>query len=146
MPEGSHGRVALAGGAWAHREDIVVTCSRSGGPGGQHVNKVESKATLRIALTAIEGLNDAARLRLASLAQSHLLADGTLTFSSDEHRSQHANREECLDRLRALVLRAARPPRQRRKTKPTRSSKERRLEAKRATGERKRTRGWHAED
>ena len=66
----------------------------------------------------------------------------TLRFTAEEHRSQKANKDACLERLRELVLRASIPPKVRRKTKPTRGSIERRLEAKKREGAKKRQRRW----
>jgi ribosome-associated protein len=120
------------------------------------VNKIESRAQLRVALVDICGIDDAARARIARLAGSHLVgadapadgslvaADAELLFACDDHRSQRANHDLCIDRLRLLVLQGAIPPKRRRKTKPTRASRERRLETKRIQSQRKRLRGGDA--
>jgi len=113
------------------------------------VNKVESKAQLRVAIASIGGLDHFGRMRLARMAESHLHGgdpddpmsiespDAEIRFSAEEHRSQRANHDECIARLHDLVLRAAVVPRRRRKTKPTRGSRERRLESKKIQGEKK---------
>jgi len=148
--------IALGPRAWVRPHDLRFTFSRSGGPGGQNVNKIESRAQLRVALADIAGIDDAARARIARLAGSHLVGadappDGSpapagaeLLFACDEHRSQRANHDLCIDRLRLLVLQGAIPPKRRRKTKPTRASRERRLETKRIQSQRKRMRGGDA--
>ncbi len=141
--------IALGPLAWVHPANLHFSYARSGGPGGQNVNKVESKAQLRVAIVSIGGLDHAGRMRLARLAQSHLhgadaddpisieSSKAEIRFAAEEHRSQRANHEECIARLHDLVLRAAVVPRRRRKTKPTRGSRERRMEAKRIQGEKK---------
>ena len=132
--------ISLGPRAWVEPAALEFSFSRSGGPGGQHVNKTETKAELRVAIAAIGGLDAAALLRLESLAGAHLVGVGTdaaLRFAASEHRSQKANRDECVERLHDLVLRASIPPKRRRKTKPTRGSVERRLESKRRDSEKK---------
>jgi ribosome-associated protein len=115
--------------------------ARSGGPGGQNVNKVNSKAIARIALDRIEGLSAAERERAKTLLAGRLSGAGELVVMSDEERDQPRNREAALARLASLVLSAARIPKRRRATKPTRASRERRLEAKHVRSEHKRGRG-----
>ncbi len=112
---------------------------RSSGPGGQNVNKVATKAELRIEIGAIP-ISQAARARLVSLA-SHLVTDaGELIITSDDSRSLRANKDDCLRRLRELIVRAKVPPKPRKKTKPTLGSKKRRLQAKKERGEIKKLR------
>ncbi|MFG0256417.1 MAG: alternative ribosome rescue aminoacyl-tRNA hydrolase ArfB [Phycisphaerales bacterium JB043] len=122
---------------------LVFKYSRSGGPGGQNVNKRDTKAELRIALTDIP-ISEAATRRLRTLAGSRLIDDEdlgpTLQIISEEHRTQRQNRQACLDRLRELLIQALNPPKPRKKTKPTRGSKERRLKAKREHSEKKQRR------
>jgi ribosome-associated protein len=132
--------ISLGPRAWVEPSALEFSFSRSGGPGGQHVNKTETKAELRVPIAAIGGLDSAALIRLESLAGAHLVgagADTALRFAASEHRSQKANRDECMERLHDLVLRASIPPKRRRKTKPTRGSVERRLESKRRESEKK---------
>lgn len=132
--------IALGPRAWVEPAALEFSFSRSGGPGGQHVNKTETKAELRVAVASIGGIDDAGRMRLESMAGAHLVgvgADAALRFAASEHRSQKANRDECMERLHALVLRASIPPKRRRKTKPTRGSVERRLDSKRRDSEKK---------
>jgi ribosome-associated protein len=113
--------------------------ARASGPGGQNVNKRSTKAELRLDPRSLP-LRPAVLARLLDQARGYLTDQGELLIVSDEHRSQPRNREECLDRLRALLLSAAVEPKIRRKTRPSRGSKERRLAAKREHGEKKRRR------
>jgi ribosome-associated protein len=104
------------------------------------VNKVATKAQLRVRERAIRGLSEAARQRLRRLAGRRLTEDGRLLVQSDAHRSQQDNRAACLERLRDLVGRAAREPKRRKKTKPSRAAKQKRLDEKKRRGEVKRGR------
>lgn len=138
--------IPLGNGAWVALRALQWTYTTARGPGGQHVNKASTAAVLRVALASLGGLNEAALWRLRTQA-GHVLVndDQTLLFRCDLHRSQQMNRDACLERLRALVSRAALPPKVRKKTKPTRGSIERRLEGKKRASARKRDRGWRGE-
>lgn len=104
---------------------------RSSGPGGQNVNKVASKAVLRWDLAASPSVPDEVKARLHALYRSRITQEGELILSSQLYRDQERNREDCLEKLRALILQAAKRPKVRKATRPTRSSKRRRVEAKR---------------
>jgi ribosome-associated protein len=119
---------------------MSMQASRSGGPGGQNVNKVSSKVELRTDLTRIVGLDEAAAARLRALADKKLDAEGRLLVIAQASRDQRANLEEARDKVRTLVLAALVTPRRRRRTKPTRGSVERRLADKRQRGTTKATR------
>lgn len=120
--------------------------SRASGPGGQNVNKVNTRAELRIAIADLLGLDEAAAARLRQFAGKRLTRDDQIVLVSAEHRSQSGNREACLQRLGELVRKAMIVPRQRRRTKPSRGSKERRLKAKRETSQKKSLRRPGGED
>lgn len=104
---------------------------RSGGPGGQNVNKVASKAVLRWDLAASPSVPDDVKSRLLARERKRINANGVLIVSSQRFRDQERNRGDCLDKLRQLLLQAATVPRPRRPTRPTRSSQQARLTAKR---------------
>ena len=104
---------------------------RSGGPGGQNVNKVASKAVLRWDLAASPSLPEDVKARLRARQPGRITVEGELVLTSQRFRDQERNRQDCLDKLRAFVLEATQVPRARKRKKPTRASKERRLAAKR---------------
>lgn len=117
--------------------EISFTSSKSSGPGGQHVNKTESKATLKWSFSENQSLKVAEVDRLIFLAGKRVKADGCIHLSSEAHRSQKKNQQECLKRLRELVIKAITPPKKRKPTKVPRRKKEERLKAKRKQSEKK---------
>jgi ribosome-associated protein len=114
--------------------------SRSSGPGGQGVNTADSRVELSVDVLDLPGIGDPQRRRLTDRLGSRLV-DGVVTVVASEHRQQLRNRQAARDRL-AAVLRAALapPPAARRRTKPTRGSQERRIQAKKQRGQLKRQR------
>lgn len=102
---------------------------RASGPGGQHVNKVATAVELRFSVPA-SALPGEVKSRLTALAGRRISAEGVILIDSREHRSQTDNREAARERLAALIARAFRRPRPRKATKPSRVSRERRLDAK----------------
>lgn len=114
---------------------------RSGGPGGQNVNKVASRAELVVDLALVEGLDEGARVRLAALAEGRRDAEGRLRVTAGESRDFHRNLETAREKVRALVARALVVPKRRRATRPSAGSKERRIESKKRDAKVKKSRG-----
>ncbi|MSR58652.1 MAG: aminoacyl-tRNA hydrolase [Planctomycetaceae bacterium] len=121
-------------------DELSFTYVRSSGPGGQNVNKVSSKAVLRWSPTASPSLPYEVRGRFLSKYASRLTTAGELIVTSQRFRDQPRNAADCLDKLREMLVAAARKPIARRPSKPTRGSQKRRLEAKRVNSRKKRNR------
>jgi len=111
--------------------------SRSGGPGGQNVNKVSTKVTLRIRLGDLAGLSETELERAKSLLANRISNDGELIITSDEERSQRTNLNRAYFRMESLISAAARLPKYRRPTKPSKAAKEKRLQAKKRKAQKK---------
>jgi len=123
------------------RPDIVIPDEefewrfiRASGPGGQNVNKVSSAAQLRFLLPANTSLPADAKRRLRRLAGHRLVDDGSILIAARSERSQDQNRREALGRLEALIREALIEPKIRKRTRPTKGSKERRLDSKKRRG------------
>ena len=122
-------------------EELEWKFIRSSGPGGQNVNKVSSAAQLRFLLPQNASLPVNVRNRLRRLAGQKLIDDGSILFKSMSERSQEGNRRAALGRLEALIRAALVEPKIRRKTRPTKASKERRIDSKKRRGATKSGRG-----
>ena len=114
--------------------ELSFTFARSSGPGGQNVNKVNSKATLHWPISSAS-LPDDVRARFVAAFGGQISKQGELVLQSQRYRDQERNIEDCLEKLRSMLQRVAIPPKRRKKTRPSRASKQRRLNDKKARSE-----------
>ena len=115
--------------------------SRSSGPGGQNVNKLNTRAELQYDFARSAVLSQLQRQRIAQKLSARLSGEGLLVVNSERFRTQLRNREDCLDKLAALLAEAIKPPPpKRKKTKPGRAAKARRLDGKKRHSEKKKSR------
>lgn len=143
MVKAPHGFAGLvvSGGIVVPEAELEERFSRSSGPGGQGVNTTDSRVELTFDLATSSSIPEPMRARMVERLQGRLV-DGCISVSASEHRTQLANRRAARERLAEILRKAATPaPAQRRATRPTRGSQERRLQAKRSRSELKRGRG-----
>jgi ribosome-associated protein len=121
--------------------EIRYRATRSGGPGGQHVNTSSTKIELEFDVAGSPALTDAQRTRIRERLANRIASDGVLRLAASGSRSQHQNREEVTERLARLLADALKERKRRRKTKMPRAAKEARLKEKKRRAETKRKRG-----
>ena len=120
--------------------ELAWQAVRASGPGGQNVNKVSTKVTLTFDLAATTSLEPAVKARLAAAYPSYIDSRGVVMVSSQATRDQRRNLDDACAKLRDMIARALVVPKKRKKTKPSKGSQRRRLEAKHHTSEKKRDR------
>lgn len=128
------------------RSELRMSFARSSGPGGQNVNKVNSKVTIHWPVTTSPSLPDDVRQRFIAAFGNRITKEGEFVLSSQETRDQSVNIEDCLDKLRDMVRSVATAPKKRRPTKPTKGSQRRRLDAKKGRAQTKSLRQKPASD
>jgi len=134
--------IELAHGVTVRESDLTFTFPRSGGPGGQAVNKINTRATMRVAVSAIAGLHERAAARLRSLAGRRLTQDDEIVMHAWSERSQLMNKRACVERLQALVQDAVKIPVPRKKKRVTKAMKRRKREVKEKKSQQKSRRRW----
>lgn len=123
------------------RAELTYRATRAGGPGGQHVNTSSTKVELSWDVANSPSLTDAQRACINEKLATRIADDGVLRLTSAGSRSQHQNKEDVTERFGRMVQQALRIPKPRRKTKPSRASKEARLKSKKKRSETKSKRG-----
>ncbi|MBC7662146.1 MAG: aminoacyl-tRNA hydrolase [Chitinophagaceae bacterium] len=121
-------------------EELDISYARSSGPGGQNVNKRETKAVISWNPRESPSLPLEVKVRFLERYSGRISEDGHMVIASDEHRSQDMNLKTCFEKLQKMILTVAIPPKIRRPTKPTKGSKTRRLSAKKQNADTKRMR------
>jgi len=138
--------IPIGDGLALDERDVEESFIRASGPGGQNVNKVASAVQLRFDLRQSRSLPEPVRMRLERLAGRRVSQEGVLVITAQRFRSQDRNRADALDRLVALIRRAAEPPRPRRQTRPSAASRERRLAGKARRARLKAQRGMRSDE
>jgi len=132
--------IKITDSIYINESEVKESFIRSSGPGGQHVNKVATAVQLRFNAKTSGNISKEVYNRLRTIAGSKLTEDGNLIIVSRVHRSQIQNRQVALDKLISLLQQAAKKPKRRKKTRPSRASVEKRLRNKRLQSEKKKSR------
>jgi ribosome-associated protein len=129
-----------------NENEITFSFIRSSGPGGQNVNKVATAVQIRFDIKNSLSLPEAVKKRLIRLGGSRITDDGVLNITAQRFRTQERNRIDGLERLTALIRKAATPPKPRRKTRPPKKSIENRIQNKKYRSRIKKLRQTHSDD
>lgn len=121
--------------------ELQFTFARSSGPGGQNVNKVNTKVTMHWAVRSTPSLPEDVRERFCKKYSRRINNDGQVVIHSQRYRDQGRNVADCLAKLRGLILEVSTPPKRRKATRPSRASKERRIRQKKQQSQKKQMRG-----
>ena len=132
--------IKITDSIYINESEVKESFMRSSGPGGQHVNKVATAVQLRFNAKTSGNISKEVYNRLRTIAGSKLTENGNLIIVSRVHRSQIQNRQVALDKLISLLQQAAKKPKRRKKTRPSRASVEKRLRNKRLQSEKKKSR------
>jgi ribosome-associated protein len=133
--------VPIKNGLVIPKDEIEIRASRAGGPGGQHVNKSNTRITVRWNLRETQALTGVQKLRVEEKLASVITEEGDIIIHSASSRSQLQNKEEALERLADKIRKALYVPKRRMKTKVSKAKKEARLQAKTRKGQIKKLRG-----
>jgi len=124
------------------RDELKMTFVRSSGPGGQNVNKVNTKVLMRWDVTTTTRLTQGVRQRFLVQFARRIAADGYVSITSQRFRDQSRNVNDCMEKLRQMIIAVLEPPKKRKATRPTRSAMEGRLKQKREMSQKKQGRGF----
>jgi ribosome-associated protein len=137
--------IAVTDQIWLDENELEFSFIRASGPGGQNVNKVSTAAQMRFDARRSPSIPDEVSARLQKLAGSRLTLEGVIVITAARHRTQERNRADAVERLVALIAKAAVAPVKRRPTRPSKAARARRLDAKSRRGEVKTRRGRPAD-
>jgi ribosome-associated protein len=122
--------LAVGESLWVPRAELTYRATRSGGPGGQHVNTSSTRVELAWDVGASPSVSDEQRARIMEKLANRINGEGVLLLAASDHRSQHQNKEAVTGRFAELVAEALVVPKKRKKTRPSRASRQARLDAK----------------